>query len=146
MSPINRRPSAMQDLEAGSIAYDDVFVDVGSRGYDIQSRVLGVPDHLGLFQRGAPRRNGFLGLLIVSFFGAFVWSIVLFMFYVVALMLMSRPMGPRDAMMYSFILGWLFVLALTMTAADNLDRRWRRHRLAKKMEKEMGERNGSHAV
>ncbi|PTB70853.1 hypothetical protein BBK36DRAFT_16478 [Trichoderma citrinoviride] len=155
MSLYNRRPSAIPDLEAampdpkaaGEVIYDGVFVDVGSRGYDIQSRILGIPDHLGLFQRGAPGRNGFLGMLIVSFFGAFIWSLVGFMFYVVWLLLVAQPMGPAAAaMVYGFMLGFLFLAALTMTGLDNVDRRWRRRQLLLKMEKEVRERNGRGVV
>ncbi|PTB80624.1 hypothetical protein M440DRAFT_16778 [Trichoderma longibrachiatum ATCC 18648] len=150
MSLVNRRPSATKDIEAampapkaGEPVYDDVFLDVGSRGYHLQSQILGIPDPLGLFQRGAPRRNGFLGMLAVSLFGAFMWSIVLFMFYVVWRVIVLEPMTPTDAMVYGFMLGFLFVLALSVTGLDNLDRRWRKRRLLQRLEREMGERNGS---
>ncbi|KAH0496779.1 hypothetical protein TgHK011_004125 [Trichoderma gracile] len=150
MSLVNRRPSATQDVEAAmpdpDPVYDDVFLDVGSRGYHVQSKILGIPDRLGLFQRGAPRRNGFLGMLVVSFFGAFMWSIVIFMFYVVGLTLVSTPMKPSDAIVYGFMLGFLFMLAMAVTGLDNLDRRWRRRRVLQKIEREMRERNGSAKV
>jgi hypothetical protein len=153
MSLVNRRPSATKDVEAAmpdhearDPVYDDVFLDVGSRGYYLQSQILGIPDHLGLFQRGAPRRNGFLGMLIVSFFGAFMWSFVLFMFYVVWLMIVSEPMKPSDAMVYGFMLGFLFTLSLAVTGLDNLDRRWRQRRVLQRVEREMRERNGSGEV
>ncbi|TFB03375.1 hypothetical protein CCMA1212_004329 [Trichoderma ghanense] len=160
MSLVHRRPSAAKDVEAARAdpqtampdvetaepVYDDVFLDVGSRGYHIQSQILGIPDHLGLFQRGAPRRNGFLGMLVVSFFGAFMWSIVIFMFYVVWLMIVFEPVKPSDAILYGFLLGFLFALALTMTGLDNLDRRWRQRRVLQRIEREMRERNGSGEV
>ncbi|KAK4081608.1 uncharacterized protein Triagg1_2349 [Trichoderma aggressivum f. europaeum] len=38
-----------------------VHVAIATRGYDIQSRVLRIPDGFGWFTRGPPRRSAFEG-------------------------------------------------------------------------------------
>ncbi|KAL7796959.1 hypothetical protein V8C43DRAFT_303825 [Trichoderma afarasin] len=42
-----------------------VLVSVATRGYDIQSRVLHIPDSLGIFTRGSPRRSAWEGFVFV---------------------------------------------------------------------------------
>ncbi|KAL6813998.1 hypothetical protein V8C40DRAFT_283124 [Trichoderma camerunense] len=42
-----------------------VLVSVATRGYNIQSRVLHIPDSIGIFTRGSPRRSAWEGFVFV---------------------------------------------------------------------------------
>lgn len=42
-----------------------VLVTIATRGYNIQSRVLRIPDSLGWFTRGPPRRSAYEGYVFV---------------------------------------------------------------------------------